>query len=449
MAEARARAERRARRLTAALAAAFLGFVVFGGAGWAYLARETATRRMVTERGATAALTEARVWRDQARKAAVTSNAELWSAALVAARHARDLVAQGDADAALGARVEGELIALQREQEEAKTERRLLDELETIRGSRAEHWDPKQTDAAYATVFREFGADIDQLGPKDAGAWLAKRTAVLELVSYLDDWYFVRRQVRGNKDGASWRRLVEVARTADTNPWRDALRQQIIRGGLHVLQRLAADEPGLEAQPVASLVLLAYALKDEGDRARSESVLRGAWRREPSNFWASHALAQSSWHEPYGPYDRPQEAARYLTAAVAVRPQSFAAHSDLGHALVLSGQLDEAIKEHRAALRLKPDSTGVHVNLGYAFLARDQIDDAINEFRAAIRLKPEDVGARSNLGLALGKKGQLHEAINEYRAAAPVKARFRRFRRCPRQPRGGLDLPGTARRGNC
>jgi len=416
-AQARAAEERKRRRLTVALAASVLITASVVGGGWAYLARQSATRRAATERGATAALAEASVWRDQARKAAATGALELWSTALAAARHARDLAAQGDAEPALGARVERELVALQVEQEEAKAERRLLDKLETIRGSRAEHWDPKQTDAEYAATFREFGADIDQLDPKEAGAWLAKHTAVVELVSYLDDWAFVRRQVRGTKDEASWRRLVEVARTADPNPWRDALRQQMIRGGLQDLQRLAADEPMLEAQPVASLVLLANALTDGGDRVRSESVSKGAWRREPSNFWVNYALGMSSWSEDPGRFDRPEEAARYLTAAVAIRPQSFVSHRNLGTALVGKGQLDEAIHEIRAALRLKPDSAGSHSNLAVALLKKGQLDAGINELREAIRLRPDYVDAHINLADALTNSGQLDEAIVECRAA--------------------------------
>jgi len=414
-AQARAAEERKRRRLTVALAASVLITASVVGGGWTYLARQSATRRAATERGVTAALAEASIWRDQARKAAATDNLEPWSAALVAVRHARDLAAQGDAEPALAARVEGELIALEREQEEAKADHQLLDKLETIRGRRAEHWDAKQTDAEYAAVFREFGADIDRLDPKEAGAWLAKHTAAVELVSYLDDWAFVRRKVQGTKDQASWRRLIEVAITADPNPWRDALRQQIIRGGLHDLQRLAADEPVLEAQPVASLVLLANALKDKGDTVRAESVLKGAWHREPSDFWVNLALANSSWSVQMARFDRPEEAARHLTATVAIRPQSFAAHSILGDAFTDMGRLDEAIAERRAALRLKPDATH-HNNLGVNLILKGQLDEAINEFRAALRLKPDYANARVNLAELLTTRGQLDEAIVEHRA---------------------------------
>ena len=89
----------------------------------------------------TAALTEARLWHGEAREAAATGNLQPWETALAAARHARDLVTQGEADASLVAQIDGELTALEREQAEEKAERRLLDDLEAIRGNRHERWD--------------------------------------------------------------------------------------------------------------------------------------------------------------------------------------------------------------------------------------------------------------------------------------------------------------------
>ena len=53
--------------------------------------------------------------------------------------------------------------------------------------------------------------------------------------------------------------------------------------------------------------------------------------------------------------DRPEEAVRYLSAAVAIRPRSVVAHNDLGAALNNQGKLDEAMAECREAIRLKHD----------------------------------------------------------------------------------------------
>jgi len=385
------------------------------GGGWTYLARQSATRRAATERGVTAALAEARVWRDQAQKTAAAGALELWSTALAAARYARDLVAQGDADPELAASVEGELVALEREQEEARAERRLLDKLETIRGSRAEHWDQKQTDAEYATAFRESGADIDRLDPKEAGAWLAKHSAAVELVSYLDDWAFVRRQGQGTKDEASWRRLLGAAQAADPNPWRVALRDQVGRNDREAIRRLAADEKSLEAQPAPSLVLLALALIDAGELGRAEQLLRRCWRLDPGDFWVNFSLGYG--YETGGRNARPDEASRFYSAAVAIRPRSGRVHTSLGNVLQSQGRMEEAIIEYRTAIRVQPDFAGAHNNLGNTLRQQGQLDEAIAECREALRLDPNSFLPHNNLGAALGQQGRLDEAIVELRSA--------------------------------
>jgi serine/threonine-protein kinase len=411
--------EQKRRRLIVALAAVVLGLVVLGGGGWTYMARQRAERRAITERGVTTALAEAGVWRDQARKATAAGNLDHWATALAAARHAHDLAAQGQADAALRDHVNAELAALEREQHEAQAERRLLDQLETIRGSRSEHWDPKRTDAEYAAAFRAFGIDLDQLDPKEAGKGIAQRSAAVELASYLDEWASRRRKARGQKDEASWHRLLQAAQAADPDPWRVALREQVGRDDREALQRLAADAKALEAQPARGLVLLAWALMDQRDRGQAEQVLRRAWRKDPGDFWVNHELGLVHWTGSR--YDKPEEAARFLSAAVSIRPRSPRAHHSLGCTLREQEKHDEAVTVLREALRLKPDFLEARSDLGTALMGLGKLEDAIAEYRAVIRLKPDDAITHNNLGLALHNQGKLEAAIAEYREALRLK----------------------------
>jgi serine/threonine-protein kinase len=408
-AQARALIERSRRRRTVALAASVLVIAGLVGGGSAYLAQQRAERRAATERGVTEALAEVGVWRDQARKAAVTGNLDHWTTVLAAARHAQDLVTQGQADAALRDRVHAELIALEREQREAQAERRLLDELEAIRGNRSEHWDRKRTDTEYARAFRGLGIDLDQLAPEEAGKRIARQSAPVELASYLDDWAVQRYNTRGKKDEASWQRLIAAAQAADPDPWRRALRDLAGRGDLEGLRRLAADQRTTEAQPAPSLVLLGLALNHWGDRDRAEQVLRRARRLNPGDFWVNLHLGYVC--------AGPEEAARFLSASVALRPRSLAAHNNLGVALRDQGKLQEAIAEFRAALHLKPDYAGVHNNLGVALSDQGKLDEAITEFREALRHNSNDSMAHNNLGVALKNQGKLDEAITEFREA--------------------------------
>ena len=133
------------------------------------------------------------------------------------------------------------------------------------------------------------------------------------------------------------------------------------------LAALAADESALARQPAASLALLGANLWAAGDGDRSARVLRVAWRRFPGDYWINHELAHSSRTEAKGGrHDRPEEAVRFMTAAIAARPGSHVAHRRLGNALMNQGRLDEAIAEFREAIRLEPNDAGAHNNLGVA-----------------------------------------------------------------------------------
>ncbi len=100
-------------------------------------------------------------------------------------------------------------------------ERTLLAELQLIRDSRGDHGEPKCTDAEYAAALRKAGIDVDASDPDQAARWIATRSDPIELAGYLDDWAYVRRQNKGSN--ADWRPIVALARSADPDPWRDAL----------------------------------------------------------------------------------------------------------------------------------------------------------------------------------------------------------------------------------
>jgi eukaryotic-like serine/threonine-protein kinase len=419
-AEARARAERRARRLTAGLAASVLITASVVGGGWTYLAQQREARMVATTRVVTDALAEAQRFRGQAQLAAI-GDLTKWSNALGAARRARDLLAEGQADAALQRWVLTALADLEREQAaaekqgaEVERDRKLLGELETIRGKLSEHWNAKQAHAEYAAAFRTFGIDLDQLDPKEAGRRIAQRSAPVELASYLDDWALRRRKARGTKDEASWRRLLAAAQIADPNPWRVALRDQIGRDDRQALRTLAADQKTLEAQPAQSLVLFASALRDQGDRDRAEQVLRRAWRLAPGDFWVNFELGDNQGVAD-GRFDRPEQAIRFYSACVAIRPRSSAAYNCLGTVLSGQGKFEEAISEYRTALLLKPDSVDTHTNLGIALFEQGNIDEAIGQYRESLRLSPDCAAAHCELGIAFRRKGLYAEALAAFR----------------------------------
>ncbi|MFI5457673.1 MAG: tetratricopeptide repeat protein [Isosphaerales bacterium] len=308
-------------------------------------------------------------------------------------------------------------------------DRALLAELESIRGNRAEHWDRKRTDTEYAAAFRKAGLDLDKTEPAESGKWLAARSEPMELAGYLDDWAFVRRSAR--REEAAWRRLVAAARAADPDPWRDALRARVgttDASALAEFRRLADDQKALDAQTAPSLILLAIQLKKgAGDHERAARVLRRAVARHPAEFWAQYELSQvhgASSGQLSELYPRPEESVRHLTAAVAIRPGSPGAHSNLGNALYTQGKIEESVAEFREAIRLKPDFAAARNNLGNVLKDQGKLDLAVAEFREAIRLNPDGDEAHGNLGIALRVHGKLGEAVAEIREAFRLNPGF-------------------------
>ena len=106
---------------------------------------------------------------------------------------------------------------------------------------------------------------------------------------------------------------------------------------------------------------------------------------------------------------------------VQVSPFSFTAHNDLGHALFVKGQPDDAIGHYLEALKINPDDAAAHNNLGNAFLQKGQVDEAMAQFEAALKIEPDFAEPHNNLGNALLRKGQVDDAIAQFNAALEIE----------------------------
>jgi tetratricopeptide (TPR) repeat protein len=130
------------------------------------------------------------------------------------------------------------------------------------------------------------------------------------------------------------------------------------------------------------------------------------------------------------------------------------AHFDLGAALVLTGNLDEAVAEYRKVLKIQPDYAEAEYNLGRVLLLNGDSDGALalfdktttanqdasakwfdlgNEFlrqqdwqcaiacyRQAIKINPHLADAYANLGVACSQKGETREAMNSWQSALEI-----------------------------
>lgn len=424
-----ARFEQRARRLTLTLAAILLGSVVLSGAGYLWQHRTHAERWSRTATAIKVALAESVRLRGLAHSS--DDPASRWIEAIAQAQRAADLLRQDGVDPSLRQQVDQTLAKLTREYQVFQEDLQLLDALERARVAIDEFKGPDQVAEAYTRAFQKAGMDLETMGPQASANWLRSRSESAELIKSLDAWLSVR--LRAGRSEADLQRLVTLIREADPDPWRDALREMTLseaNNQARRLQDLADDSEGLESQPIASLLLLAQMLLDRADdRKRAGAILQQAWKRSPNDFWVNIELA--TIHRRDREYAWPRrllglrqqefphvaESLRYLTAAVAIRPESSNAHNALGYALWVLGRADEAESEFREAIRIDPDHLWTRNTLGAILITQHRPDEAAAEYREAIRIRPEHAWPRINLGRILWKQGKFDEAETELRQA--------------------------------
>ncbi len=143
----------------------------------------------------------------------------------------------------------------------------------------------------------------------------------------------------------------EVLKSIDPDDWRSSLRRAVLDADLAALRQLAASAE-LSQQPPYSIIQLAgtlFMLERNNDAIQ---YLQIAQQRHPSNYWVNHYLGTALAVAHYPP--RPDDGMRYLTAAVALRPQSIGARLNLADALVRTGQTHEALVQTQIATELSP-----------------------------------------------------------------------------------------------
>jgi serine/threonine-protein kinase len=444
-AQARAEEERKRRRVTVALAASILGLVLVSGGGWAYLSQQRMERVRQVDRAAGGVehlYAEARGYGDDLSR---------WAAAREAAHALQSLLANAP-DAETRDRLNALVGEVYQAAAAAATDQSLLAQLAEIRAARADDPVGETADANYVDAFRAAGISIDASSPIEAAAKIRARPVTVRIAqaAALDDWSVARRFLHRDQAGA--RRLVDVARLADPDPWRDRLRavQFIADAERLAILRDLAQSARSDDLPVESLHLLFGNLMDLNDVTGAEAVLHEALRQHPGDCWLNYLMAKCLERQA-----RLEEAIRYYMAARSIRPE--VAH-DLAHALERKGEteraiavfqdlaqlrprvgrhlsclgtllkdrgrtreareaLDRAITVARAAADLRPGSCVVHFALGYTLHMRGDLSEAIAEYRESIRLKPDYAAPQRNLGNALLDQGKVDEAIAAHRNA--------------------------------
>jgi tetratricopeptide (TPR) repeat protein len=393
-----ARKNRKALATAGAFVLLMLALLLLGlGNAWWWMQKQTAA-----ESEARAALQEAQRWQQDAR----------WSEALSAVRRAQAVLRGFGAGAGLRQQIDelGKDLEMAQRLEEARLQNTAVKE---------EHFDDEACAAAYAAAFAWYGLDVEQGDAGAAAEYIRSRSISAQLVAALDDWSC---HLPWSGESRRWKHLLAVARAADSDAWRNRVRDAWERRDGKAMDDLLASAEVEKLLPT-TLILLGIS-SDKHMNVSTERVaalLRRARQRHPANFWINHDLAILLWKaEP----PQVEEAVRHFMIAVALRPQSPGAHLNLGVALHAKGRLDEAIAENQEALRLKKDYAGAYANLGNVLRDKGDVDGAIRAFQAALRCNPRLAQTYSVLGNVLREKGDVDGAIRAYQAALRISPKY-------------------------
>jgi tetratricopeptide (TPR) repeat protein len=113
-----------------------------------------------------------------------------------------------------------------------------------------------------------------------------------------------------------------------------------------------------------------------------------------------------------------------FTRAIAVSPNNYKAHNNLGNTLLWQGNVDEAIAHFHEALRIKPDDEPSHVNLGNALAKQDKFDEAVAHFQTAVQYNRSSYSAHNNWGALLARMGRHDEGLAHFREAVRINPDF-------------------------
>jgi serine/threonine protein kinase/Flp pilus assembly protein TadD len=299
--------------------------------------------------------------------------------------------------------------------------------------------DCRPLDAQYAQFFQDCGIDMADLSAAEAAERIQARSIRLALAHSLDLWFRMRWgadfqsrvKLRGDRQ-LNWKHLLEesnakkvleVAKAVDPDPWRNQLRDALLREDFKALEALAASAD-IPKVPPGNLYLLAYALYEVGNNEvgptkQAVALLRKAQQEYPGDPWINHALGCF-----YGYALRPPEydqSVRFFTTALALRPHCWSITCRLGEVLLWKGSFREAIAACDEAMEQKPDVLGILWTRGEAYAHLGQWDKAAADYARLVELGPTDkrpwyqsAGLRLQIGDIEGYRRACREMLAQF-----------------------------------
>ncbi len=108
---------------------------------------------------------------------------------------------------------------------------------------------------------------------------------------------------------------------------------------------------------------------------------------------------------------------RFYRSTLAVSPDAYVMHTDLGKVYWETGRRQLAEQEWRAAAAIQPEDPIVLSNMGVLLTAEHRYDEAVADLKHALQNTPNDSGAYVDLGIAYDQMGRPDDAEREFQTA--------------------------------
>lgn len=112
--------------------------------------------------------------------------------------------------------------------------------------------------------------------------------------------------------------------------------------------------------------------------------------------------------------------ARHFGESVRLRPQSAAAHYNLGSVRLLQGRRPEARSAFERAVVLDPSYANAYRGLGIVLYREGLFEESARAYERALQVAPDDVTIHHNYAVLLHAQGKLDESIARYQAALRI-----------------------------
>lgn len=425
--QAKAAEERKARRLTMTLAAVTILFLAIGSFFWITTSQRQADEQLQLSQSIVEALKDAEVLRAKAQ-GAPEENVAIWEQTREAVRRAEDLLTTGEVKAGLRGQVQNMVTHVEQGLHSARARKKsiqmrmtFLGRLDQLRGNRAlavaAIHDEKDILKEYAEAFQKIGVDLENDPLSTIAAILQRMNAAVDIAASLDDLARYRRALYP-KDLKQWQRLYQLAILVDPDANRKAIRKALLTDEMDSLRKLAQKD--LTHLSARTAYVLARALQTTKQMKLAITVLSTAVQQTPNDFWLNYQLGYSlsDDHPP-----QLQEALRYYTAALSLKPDSPVAQHSLANTLAKSNRIDQAIIAYERALDLQVNFPGVYYNLGLAYQKKKEWIKAIECFQKGQKLKPHWTVFHRGLGNLFLNQGYFEKAKEAFQQVLKLNPR--------------------------